>query len=78
LDEQLDHIFTQYENELSLSPASAKSSYGSSVDVLRRKLEDVRASHYDEDFIVTYAIALGYQGNLAKLRQHYEAARPQI
>jgi hypothetical protein len=29
LDEQFGHIFTQYENELGMSPTSAKSTYGS-------------------------------------------------
>jgi hypothetical protein len=73
LDEQLDNIFTCYENELALAPASR--AYRNSAPILREKLQAVRAGGYDEDFIVTYAIALGYQGDLQRLRQHYSAAR---
>lgn len=66
LTEQLDHIFTSYENELTQPPRSGS---------LRDKLRDMRAAGYDEDFIVTHAIAIGYGGNLNNLRQHYHAAR---
>lgn len=66
LTEQLDHIFTWYENELMRPPRAG---------ALRDKLGDVRDAGYDQDFIVTYAIAMGYGGNLNNLRQHYHAAR---
>jgi hypothetical protein len=66
LTEQLDHIFTWYENELTQPPRAG---------ALRDKLREVRAAGYDQDFIVTYAIAMGYGGNLTNLRQHYHAAR---
>jgi hypothetical protein len=75
LDEQLDQIFTWYENELGMSPASAKSAYGSSADVLKQKLKALRASGYDDDYIVSYAIALGYPGDLKRLREHYQRAQ---
>jgi hypothetical protein len=73
LDAQLNQIFTWYENELNGAPTSR--TYGVSHDLLRGKLRAVADAGYDEDFIVTYAIALGYPGNLQKLRQHYAAAR---
>jgi hypothetical protein len=73
LDQQLDEIFTWYENELAGPPTSR--THGSSAIVLRQKLQAVRAGGYDEEFIVTYAIALGYQGDLMRLRQHYQAAQ---
>jgi hypothetical protein len=77
LDEQLGQIFTWYENELGMSPASAKSAYGSSAEALQEKLKELRASGYDEDYIVSYAIALGYPHDLKRLRKHYQAARPE-
>jgi hypothetical protein len=73
LDEQLEAIFTNYENELALAPTSR--GYPNSAPALREKLQAVHAGGYDEDFIVTYAIALGYQGDLGRLRRHYSAAR---
>jgi hypothetical protein len=75
LNEQLDDIFTSHENELALGPASASLAYPNSAPILRAKLRAV-AADYDEEFIVTYAIALGYAGDLQRLRQHYRAARP--
>ncbi|AGZ53964.1 hypothetical protein MKAN_02635 [Mycobacterium kansasii ATCC 12478] len=30
----------------------------------------------NEDFVVTYAIALGYTGDLKRLREQYRAATP--
>jgi hypothetical protein len=72
--DQLDGILTWYENELSLRPASASSAYPTSAPMLRQKLQAVRAGGYDEDFVISYAIALGYQGDLKRLRQHYSAA----
>jgi hypothetical protein len=35
----------------------------------------ILASGFDEDFVVTYVIGLGYQGDLGRLRRHYSAAR---
>jgi hypothetical protein len=35
----------------------------------------VSAGGLDEDFVVSYAIALGYQGDLGRLRRHYSVAR---
>jgi hypothetical protein len=70
----LDDVFTSYENELALSPASASDVYPTSTHILRQKLQELREHGYDEDFIVTYAIGLGYQGNLQRLRDHYNAA----
>ena len=74
LEEQLDDILTNYENELALAPTSASSAYPNSAPILREKLQAVRAGGYDEDFVVTYAIALGYPHDLKKLRRHYSAA----
>jgi hypothetical protein len=73
LDEQLDAIFTGYENELALVPTSR--AYPTSAAILREKLQAVSAGGFDEDFVITYAIALGYQGDLGRLRRHYSAAR---
>jgi hypothetical protein len=70
----LDSILTNYENELHLSPSSAASSYPSSTYVLRKKFQTLIADDYDADFVVTYAIALGYQGPLHRLRDHFSAA----
>ena len=39
-------------------------------------LRALRAAGLDEDFVVTYAIALGYTGDLKRLREHYRAATP--
>ncbi|BCI87640.1 hypothetical protein PJK45_02955 [Mycobacterium kansasii] len=39
-------------------------------------LRALRAAGLDEDFVVTYAIALGYTGDLKRLREHYRAASP--
>lgn len=72
LSGQLDEILARYENELAGSPASR--AYGVSHDLLRQKLQAVRAGGYDEGFFVTYAIALGYPGDLKLLRRHYSAA----
>jgi hypothetical protein len=74
LAEMLDDVFTSYENELALSPASASAAYPPSAHVLRGKLKGLRTDGYDEDFIVTYAVGLGYQGNLARLREHYRSS----
>jgi len=73
LEEQLDTILTGYENELALAPISR--AYTTSAAILREKLQAVSAGGFDEDFVVTYAIALGYQGDLERLRRHYSAAR---
>jgi hypothetical protein len=74
LDEQLDTIFTQYENELALPQLYASRAYPNSAPILQKKLQALHADGYDDDFIVTYAIALGYQGDLKRLRLHYWAA----
>ena len=73
LDEQLDAILISHENELALAPISR--AYATSAAILREKLQAVSAGGYDEDFVATYAIALGYQGDLERLRRHYSAAR---
>jgi len=73
LDQRLDEILTWYENELASPPRVRP--YGASHDVLRGKLQDLAADGYDEDFIVTYAIGLGYVGSLPLLRRHYAAAQ---
>ncbi|ORV61489.1 hypothetical protein AWC03_09835 [Mycobacterium europaeum] len=73
LDEQLNTIFSRYENELTGAPNAT--TYGVTHGLLREKLKAVAAGGYDEDFIVTYAIGLGYPGDLPRLRQHYAAAR---
>jgi len=70
----LDSILTAHENELHLSPSSAASAYPTSAHLLRQKFQALIADGYDEDFVVTYAIALGYPGPLHRLRQHYSAA----
>jgi hypothetical protein len=75
LTERLDDILTSHENELALGPASTLLAYPNSAPKLREKLRAVSAD-YDEEFIVTYAIALGYPGDLQRLRQHFRAARP--
>jgi hypothetical protein len=72
LTENLGDILTNYENELTGAPGAG--TYGSSEVLLREKLQAVHADHYDADFVITYAIALGYQGDLKRLRQHYAAA----
>jgi len=66
LDEQLDAILTSFENELMGPPRAG---------LLREKLHEVCVGGFDEDFVVTYAIALGYQGDVGRLRRHYSAAR---
>lgn len=73
LDEQLDAIFTSHENELALPPTSRP--YPTAAAILREKLQAVSAGGFDEDFVVSYAIALGYQGDLGRLRRHYSVAR---
>jgi hypothetical protein len=73
LDEQLDAILTNYENELALAPTSR--AYPTGAPILREKLRAVSAGGFDEDFVVTYAIALGYQGDLGRLRRHYSVAQ---
>lgn len=73
LDGQLDELFTWYENELAGAPSAT--TYGPTHELLRGKLKAVAALGHDEDFIVSYAIGLGYTGNLQRLRQHYASAR---
>lgn len=74
LDEHLDTIITRYANELALTPSSASRGYPDGAPILQKDLHALHTDGYDEDFIVTYAIALGYQGDLKRLRQHYSAA----
>lgn len=74
LPELLDSILANYENELHLSPGSAAASYGASATVLRNKFKALATNGYDADFVVTYAIAMGYQGPLHRLREHFSAA----
>jgi hypothetical protein len=60
---EVSAILTDYENELTAVPKPGP---------LRDRMLELGNDRHDTDFIVTSAIALGYQGNLKLLRRHYE------
>jgi len=43
-------------------------------DLTQRRLGQLHAAGLDQDFIVTYCIALGFSGDMPRLRQHCDAA----
>jgi hypothetical protein len=43
-------------------------------DLTQARLAEFRAAELDQDFIVTYCMALGYSGDMKRLREHCNEA----
>jgi hypothetical protein len=63
----LDNIITGFENELAGPPS------GPGAEFLHERIRELPTGP-DEDFIVTYTLALGYTGDITRFRQHYRSA----